>query len=293
MSFSKSSFPLLVATLALPILSHAQEQWRPLFNGTDFTGWESYLAEPLAKSDVPGFERNAKGNYTKHIGLNSDPLQVFTIVLADGQPAIRISGEGYGVLGTTESFSNYHLRLEFKWGEKNHAAAGRPRNGGLMYHAHGEYGEWSKRWKSALQFQVCEATCGDFIVMGGATGTINVKPDGNPKSPQYDPTSAGQPALIDVTAPNKGRCTRSENFEKPLGEWNTFEVFAAGDKAVHVVNGHVVARMEKTARKLKDGSTEPLTGGQIQLQLELAEEFFRNIEIRAITAIPAEYAEGK
>ena len=224
--------------------------------------------------------------------LFRSPLKVFTVVRIDGAPAIRISGEGYGVLSTRETFSNYHLRLEFKWGEKRYSRAGRPKNGGLMYHAHGEYGEWSGRWKSALQFQIAEGSCGDFIVMGDTTGraTVRADEDGKTKNPTYDP--AGKPLTLDVTAANKGKCARSENFEKPAGEWNTFEVLCVGDKSVHLVNGRVVARADNFLQG-KSGRTKSLTSGHIQLQLEAAEEYFRNIEIRPLDKIPPEYAELK
>jgi len=280
---------ILAAALALPALAAAPSKsgWRPLFNGKDLAGWESYLAAPPKTSNVPGAEKDAKGNYTKPFGLNNDPLHCFTVITTDGAPAIRVSGEGNGVLSTKENFSNYHLRLEFKWGDKRFtSAAPRPRGGGLMYHAHGEYGALKGGWMHAVQYQIAEGTIADFIVMGDSTGTINVRKDtAETKKPVYDP--AGVPVLFAV--PDKLECQLAENFEKPAGQWNTLEIIAVGDKAIHILNGHVVARIDRLSRKTKD-ATAPLTGGKIQLQMEGSEEIFRNIEIRPIDAIPAEYA---
>ena len=290
------ALPALAATAAptgqpLAVMGPANA-WQPLFNGTDLTGWESFIGKPLAKSNVPGAEKDAKGNYTKVLGLNNDPLHCFTVVTVDGAPAIRVSGEGTGALGTKENFSNYHLRFQFKWGEKNYAAkptdkTPRPKGGGMIYHAHGDFGALNGIWMNALQYQLCEGSCAAFIIQGDSTGLIKTRAGGNPKKPVYDP--AGQPTLISLAVPE---CFLPENFEKPAGEWNTFEIIALGDKVIHVLNGHVVARVENL-RKGAGEKAEPLTSGHIQLQMESAEEFFRNIEIRSIDAIPAEYAEGK
>ena len=37
----------------------------------------------------------------------------------DGQPAIRISGKIPGAITSQKEYDNYHLRVEFKWEEKN------------------------------------------------------------------------------------------------------------------------------------------------------------------------------
>ena len=76
-----------------------------LFNGKDLSGWETSLS--ARRSDV-----------------GRDPKGVFSVVEVDGKPAIRISGDGLGGLTTLKEYENYHLELEFKWGEKRFAAAG-------------------------------------------------------------------------------------------------------------------------------------------------------------------------
>ena len=78
-------------------------------------------------------------------------------------------------------------------------------------------------------------------------------------------------------------------MEKPNGEWNTLELICLGQKSIHVVNGEVVMVLENSREKLPDGSYKPLTNGKIQLQSEAAEAFYRNLQIRQITEIPAEY----
>ncbi len=56
------------------------------------------------------------------------------------------------------------------------------------------------------------------------------------------------------------------------------------------MNGKVVMRRHHAERI--DGATpQPLTSGQISLQTEGAEVFYRDIMIQSITAVPAEYRE--
>jgi hypothetical protein len=96
----------LLEILTLPLAARAArigtmqpgEGWEPLFNGRDIVGWDTWLGKPY--------------------GLNSDPKGVFSVVQVDGSSAIRISGEVYGALTTRAEYENYHLRFEFKWGER-------------------------------------------------------------------------------------------------------------------------------------------------------------------------------
>src|SRR5262245_52902032 len=80
------------------------KEWKSLFNGKNLDGWDTWLGRP--------------SNGKEPVGLNNDPNKVYTVVEADGMPAIRISGEIFGALTSKDEFENYHLKLEFKWGEK-------------------------------------------------------------------------------------------------------------------------------------------------------------------------------
>ena len=85
-----------------------------LFNGKDLSGWYTYQRKPEPTSTVEGLKME-NGQYVEPIGLNRDPLQVFTVVEADGEPAIRISGEVFGILVTHQEYENYHLSMEVKF----------------------------------------------------------------------------------------------------------------------------------------------------------------------------------
>jgi hypothetical protein len=281
--------PILFSLFCASVALGADTNWKFLFNGKDLSGWETYLSLPLPSSEVPGAERDAKGNYTKLLGVGNDPLKCFSVVEVEGKPAIRLSGEGFGTLATLESFSNYHLRLQFKWGVKKWipGSEGRPRGSGLLYHGHGNHGDGDvdKRWMHHQQFQVQEGNCGDYVAVGDSAAEVTARKV-DEKRIIYDDKAAL--VTVSARAPNPPRCAKSSDFEKPSGEWNTLDLICVGDKAIQVMNGHVVMRLAHSEKVKKDG-VEPLVSGRILLQMEGSEIFFRQIELQAIDALPAEY----
>jgi len=284
--------PLLFA-LGLPLASavsmSAAETWKPLFNGKDLSGWEMWLGKPDPSVAVEGMAKNEKGVYSDVVGANRDPLQVFTVVKVDNQPAIRISGQIFGGITTKETYGNYHLRLQFKWGEKKWAPrAEAVRDSGLLYHMHGEWNFNNRTWPRSPEVQIQEKDCGDLYAIGCQITVRARRPDPTKRLFYYDPL--GEPTDFAEKPPIGNRCIRLEDREKPHGEWNTIELICLGDESIHIVNGMVVMRLTK-ARRLDGAEPAPLTAGKILLQSEGAEIFYRNVELRPIAAVPAEFAE--
>lgn len=270
----------------------AAEGWRPLFNGRDFTGWETFLGKPHPSADVPGLKRDEKGAYTGPIGRDRDPLGNFTVAEADGRPAIHISGQGFGYLATQEGFGNYHLRLQFKWGAKKWPPREQAvRDSGLLYHMHGEPAASGGVWPASVELQIQEHDCGDLyaIVTRTTVPARAVTTADNKTLQQYDPAAA--PVEFKQEKPIGNRCVRLADFEKPTGEWNTIELICLGGDSIHIVNGHVVMRLRDARRKGEYGDWLPLTAGRICLQTEGAEVWYRDVEIRPITEVPAEFRE--
>jgi hypothetical protein len=131
----------------------AGEPWRPLFNGRDLSGWDTWLGIPHPSVQGLDRPRNAEGKYTEPLGLNVDPKHVFTVVSTDGAPAIRISGEIFGALTSRDEFDDFHVRLELKWGEKKWPPKAEVvRDSGLLYYAVGEQGGADNRtWMRSLE----------------------------------------------------------------------------------------------------------------------------------------------
>ena len=283
---------LLVAIVfAATASSGVQSSWTPLWNGKDLDGWTTWMRQPEPSSDVPGLKRDAAGKYLEPIGSGRDPLTVFTVLPnVDGRPAIRISGEVFGELRTRRSFDNYHLRLQFKWGVKKwppRDGASTPRDSGLLYHVHSAPGAGGRTWARSIELQIQEHDVGDLYAVGSAIAVrASVRPGTQP--PQYDYDPSGEWLFFSQSHGSSGRCIKQPDNEKPSGEWNSVELIAFGNDAIHVVNGKVVMRLHGPTKIDGDLPTR-VTSGPLILQSEGAEVFYRDIEIRSIAAIPPEF----
>jgi Domain of Unknown Function (DUF1080) len=276
----------LLALLAACTMQPPPPAWRPLWNGKDLTGWDMFLTNPDASWEVPGLKRDATGKYLEPIGLNRDPLHDFTVEQVDGRPAIHVSGQGFGTITTKESFANFHLRLQVKWGERKWGSKiNAPRDAGLLYFCHGELGFEHKTWPRSIEFQIQEHDMGDLYALA-TQETVNARKEG--RLWLYDPK--GQPILFEQKAPIGNRCVKLGDPEKPKGEWNTLDLICIGGDSIHIVNGVVVMRLHN-AQRIDGAAPMPLTSGQISLQTEGAEVYYRDVEIIPITAVPMEYAE--
>jgi hypothetical protein len=284
---------LLLAGVLLSVMTMRVESgWTPLWNGKDFNGWTTWMQKPSPSSNVPGLKRDADDKYLEPIGSGRDPLGVFTIAPnVDGQPAIRISGEVFGELRTTGSYENYHLRLRFKWGERKwppRDKPGTPRDSGLLYHVHAAPGAEGRTWARSIELQIQEHDVGDLYAVGSAIA-VRAKARAGTQPLLYDYDPAGEWTFFSQSQGAPGRCIKQPDNEKPTGEWNTVELIAFGADAIHIVNGKVVMRLHGPTRIDRD-LPMPITSGPIILQSEGAEIFYRDIEIRPITAIPPEFA---
>jgi hypothetical protein len=282
----------LVLSAALPIstASADEQEWNSLWNGKNLDGWSTWLGKPSPTSDVPGLPKDDKGQYTQTLGTAQDPLNVFTVnPNIDGQPAIRISGECFGELRSATSLTNYHLRLQFKWGDKKWPPRDEPetqRDSGLLYHVHSEPGFDGRTWSRSIEYQIQEHDCGDLYAVGSAIAVRSTY-DKSLKYPSYVYDKLGTWTYFSQIPGQNGRCIKSPDAEKPNGEWNTVELICLGNDAIHILNGVVVMRLHSPMRI--DGPTpEPITSGPIILQSEGAEIFYRDIRYRPISSIPKE-----
>jgi len=285
---------LIASSLLWPLSPRAADPdagWTPLFNGRDLEGWDTYLGA-------------ANPTDPTH-GLNHDPDQVFTVGKMDGGPVLHISGRYYGGIITRKEFANYHLQLQFKWGKKRWPPREHDvRDSGLCYHCVGAYPNAAKwPWPRSFEFNIAEHDVGEFWSIDDTIVDAEVEP--------IEQSISGDAAFKDwcvrngATGPRVrfvpggrkqtfrgGGFLAGGDFEKPVGQWNTIDLYAVGDQAVHVVNGRVVLVLTGL-RQLQDGKELPLTRGKIELQTESAEVFYRNIRLRSIDSIPAALLRSK
>lgn len=248
---------------------------KSLFNGKNFSGWDVYIG--------PAYDTVQKKFTGNPMGLNNDPDHVFSVVKEDGRSCIRVSGEKFGGISTVQSFENYHLRLEFKWGKlKWNPKRNARRDSGLLYHANGDHGSDGGFWMRSQEFQIQEGDCGDYWGVAGGIADVPAKQE----SANRFVYSPGSPLLTFKEKGPQGRnCIKNPDAEKPTGEWNVIDLYCFGDTSVHVVNGQVTMVLYKL-RQAANGSESKLTKGKIQLQSEGAELYYRNIEVEEIAAIP-------
>lgn len=267
----------IIFLLALtPLACHkkpAENNWVTLFNGQDLSGWDTYLG-PAYDSIQSRFDS------TLTEGLNNDPKGVFQVVQEDGSPAIRISGEGFGGISTFDEYENYHLRMEFKWGDQRfHPRKQSKRDSGILYHAVGPQGAGYGNWMRSQEFQVQEGDCGDYWSIDNSI--IDIPAAGTePEKFVYDPSAALR--AFSYTSEYGKRCIKNPDAEKASGEWNTVDIYCFGSNSIHVINGTVVMKLHNS-RHLVDGKEVPLNKGKIQIQTEGAEVYYRNIQLEPIT----------
>jgi hypothetical protein len=274
--FLKSSAFVLLASLLFSCgKKPAESAWQSLFNGTDLSGWDTYLG--------PTFDTvQNKFDSLSIPGLNNDPRKVFSVVEEDGAPAIHISGDGFGGISTLQEFENFHLRVEFKWGKlKWHPRKNLKRDSGILYYAVGPQGAAYGHWMRSQEFQVQEGDCGDYWSVDSSI--VDIPAIGSKMDEYvYDPAASLLP--FSYTSEYGKRCIKNPDAEKPVGEWNTVDIYCLGGDIVHMINGTVVMKLFNS-RQPVNGKEIPLTKGKIQIQTEGAEVYYRNIQWQPITEI--------
>ncbi|MFD2146378.1 3-keto-disaccharide hydrolase [Mucilaginibacter antarcticus] len=158
------------------------------------------------------------------------------------------------------------------------------RGSGVLYHSVGALGADAGFWMRSQEFQVEEGRCGDYWGCAGGSAEIPVvKKDGNNYfySPQGNMT-----AFSDGNAQGRHCKKQGTGNEKPVGEWNTLDLYCHGDTSIHVVNGKVAMVLYHNSQSDK-GEFTPLIKGKIQLESEGAELFYREIMVQGIEGLPA------
>lgn len=278
---------LLVAIVSVQFSVKNEEEWTLLLD-KELTQWETYLSYRHKEGYNGNVPTDSLGNPMAPIGYNKDSTQVFSILDEPSGPVLRISGEIYGCLFTRRSYSNYHLRLQIKWGQRKYVPRlDKLRDSGILYHSNGEAGaEYWRSWMLSQEFQVMEGHMGDFWRQANSAMDIRSYPsEGTIMSSVAD---SSQP-FRSFKEGNDGFCLRSVNYESPPGAWTTLELICYKGKSLHIVNGHVVMVLENSRYIQANGEEVPMQSGKIQLQSEAAEVFYRDIQIKEIEEMPKKY----
>jgi hypothetical protein len=218
----KNSILGLIIFLSFFFYANAQD-FKPLFNGKDLKGWHSFL---------------------KVYGKSNDPDTVFSV----NNGLLHITGKDFGYIITEKTFTDFHLAVEFKWGEKKYPPReDQPRDNGICYYVVPEDNVWPR----SVECQIQKGDCGDFWLIDSVTAMV----DGVLQGPTKNT-----------------RVIKKKDNENPTGQWNRIEVIANKGKCTHIVNGVIV----------NEGENVSLRSGRILIQSEGAEIYYRKIEIKEL-----------
>jgi hypothetical protein len=239
------------------VLAQGEAEWVSLLNGKDLDGWSTTIM-------------------TYKVGEDPDKLVQVHDGMVHMYKDLDPGKEGhFGVITHKDTFSRFHLMLDYKWLEKKFKPrADRLRDAGILYHVK----EHVKVWPDSLECQIQEGDTGDIVLLQtGAFSWKHPKPDNAPKGQgeaHLLPEHGGYPYYKKGFA-YLGRLSEPDQ----LKGWNTVEVIVQADEsAVHIVNGKLLARMSN----MVDIKGKPLRSGKICLQLEAAELVYRDVQIRKL-----------
>ncbi|MCX7664895.1 MAG: DUF1080 domain-containing protein [Gemmataceae bacterium] len=215
---------LLLSTflvLGLGLTSSQSAEPTKLFDGKTFNGWDYFLA--------PSKD-----------GKKVEMKDVWTV--EDGY--IKCVGRPLGYLITKDEFSDYELRLKWRWVKGSKGG-----NSGVLLHVVGD----NKIWPKSIEAQLASGSAGDFWLIDKPQVEIDPK--------QQDPKVERHYFRI-----------VKEAVEKEIGEWNEYVITCKGDTIKLEINGKVVNEAKKVVQNK----------GKIALQSEGAEIHFKDIEIRSL-----------
>ncbi len=230
----------------------AAGEFKPMFDGDSFDGWYVAIAGKgrVAQQDIFTIEGGTIRTYAAKPHLSEQP---------------------FAGLITEREYQAYHLKLEYRWGEKIFAPRDQMvRDAGVMYHVFGD----DVIWPDCLECQIQEGDTGDIWAVNViATSKVqNVIRNYSPTGKEVTRGGPGEPRFA--------RFHRSYCWEVP--GWNTVELIVQGPKAIFKVNGHVVNEVTNAVVN-RDGVSAPLEKGKILLQAEGAEIFYRNVQIKELS----------
>lgn len=156
---------------------------------------------------------------------------------------VHCAGKPNGYMQTTRDYSDYKLHLEWRWVDK-------PSNSGVLLHTTGP----DKLWPKSIECQLQSGNAGDFWLIGGTGVTVNGKRFG------------GKPGQ-NIHVPKK-----EKSNEKPIGQWNSYDIYCQGNTIKCYVNGLLQ----------NEGVISTETSGRICLQSEGSPIEFKHIYIESL-----------
>ena len=244
-----------------------------LFNGKDLSGLYSWIQD--VKYD--------------------DPRKVFTV--QDGM--LRISGDGVGYICTKQAYRDYHLVVEYRWGQQTwRGRVTRARDSGVIIHCQEPDGSYHNTFMAGIEAQIIEGGTGDILVLPGKkadgskilaslTAEITRDRDGETVWQKGGPRKTFPSGRInwfgrDPDWADKLDFRGKHDIQSPAQQWTRLDITCDGGHIAYRVNG-VLAN---------EGFDAVPSSGKILLQTELAETYIRRFELLPLAQAAAAIAEA-
>ncbi len=261
----------------------------------------SYLAlasgdstEPISPKDEPikfFNDKSFNGLYTwlQH-SKYEDPKKVFTV--KDG--ILHMTGKGNGYICTKRPYRDYHLVIDYRWGDKTYGSRKTmARDSGIFIHCGKHDGTYLGQFPAAIEAQIIQGGTGDLELIPGC------RPDGSriaislSAELSEDLDYTGRPLwkkggrLTHLTEKDTNRISwfghdpqwknvldypAKNDLASPGKEWTHLDLICDGGHITYYVNG-VLA--------IEAFDAKPCSG-KIALQCEEAEIDFRRFELHPL-----------
>lgn len=245
--------------------------------------------EPISPRNTPIQLFNGKnldGLYTwLKDAKYEDPRKVFTV----NGGMLHISGDGYGYVCTKQRYKNYHLVVEYRWGDRTwQDRKARAKDSGIIVHCVEPDGSYDHTFMAGIEAQIIQGGTGDFILVPGKrtdgsdipislTADIAKDRDGETvwkNGGQRNTLHGGRinwfgrdPDWDDVLG-FRGK----QDVESPGKEWTRLDVVCDGGHILYRVNGVLV----------NEGFDASPSSGKILIQTEGAEIHVRRFELQPL-----------
>jgi hypothetical protein len=169
------------------------------------------LSVSLSAAEKPATLLNGK-DFSGWEYIAGKPADITTVCHYNPDGSVAVAGKPLGFIATARPHKNYRLHAEWRWP----ANAAKNSNGGVLLHiASGPTN--GTVWPVCFQAQMKLNHAGDLLPMNGATFAEKLSTPPDAKTPQLDRTGA--------------------NAEKPLGEWNSYDIVCRDGAIELTVNG--------------------------------------------------------
>ena len=182
------------------------------------------------------------------VTLPATPADIATVCKFNADGSLAVAGKPVSYLATKIPYENFRLHAEWRWPVN----AAKNSNGGVLLNITGGP-TGGTAWPVCFQAQMKLTRAGDLLPMSGAKFAEKLSTAPDAKTPQLDRAEKADP-------------------EKPLGEWNSYDLVCRGDTIEVSVNGVLENKISKC---------EPAIG-RIGFQLEGTPFELRNVRIEPL-----------